>query len=53
MEIMSYDYRYVKLTIVNNSVNFERENMPFYYQFDSMKLVEDENLTPMEALGND
>jgi hypothetical protein len=53
MEIMSYDYRYVKLTIVNDSVNFERENMPFYYQFDSMKLVEDENLTPMEALGND
>ena len=53
MEIMSYDYRYVKLTIINDSVNFERENMPFYYQFDSMKLVEDENLTPMEALGND
>lgn len=53
MEVMSYDYRYVKLTIVNDSVNFERENMPFYYQFDSMKLVEDENLTPMEALGND
>ena len=53
MEIMSYDYRYVKLTIVNDSVNFDRENMPFYYQFDSMKLVEDENLTPMEALGND
>ena len=53
METMSYDYRYVKLTIVNDSVNFERENMPFYYQFDSMKLVEDENLNPMEALGND
>lgn len=53
MEVMSYDYKYNKLTIVNDSVNFERENMPFYHQFDSMKLVEDENLTPVEAMGND
>ena len=51
MEVMSYDYRYVKLTIVNDAVNFERENMPFYHQFDSMKLVEDESLKPTEAIG--
>ena len=53
METMSYDYRYVKLTIVNDSVNFERENMPFYHQFESVGLVEDIDITPMEALGND
>ena len=53
MEVMSYDYKYNKLTIVNDAINFERENMPFYYQFDSMKLTEDENITPMEAMGND
>ena len=51
MEIMSYDYKYVKLTIINDTVNFDRESMPFYYQFDSMKLVEDETLKPTEALG--
>lgn len=51
MEIMSYDYKYVKLTIVNDTVNFDRESMPFYYQFDSMNLVEDETLKPTEALG--
>lgn len=53
METMSYDYRYIKIKMDGEFLNFDRENMPFFHQFDSIGLVEDPELSPLEALGND
>jgi hypothetical protein len=50
---MSYEYKYTKLTVINGALNFDRESMPYHHQFDSIGLIEDCELSTMEALGND
>lgn len=52
LESMSYQYTYYKYEIDDNGVlNYERESMPFYYQFDSLGLVEDTELNLKETIG--
>lgn len=52
LESMSYEYKYAKLTVINGALNFDREPMPYHYQFDSLGLAEDCELSAMEALGS-
>ncbi len=52
MEVMAYDYKYIKLTVTDEGINFDRETMPYFYQFDGMGLVEDNTINVMEAMGN-
>jgi len=49
---MSYECKYSKLTVIDGALNFDREPMPYHYQFESLGLVEDCELSAMEALGS-
>lgn len=52
LESMSYQYVYYKYEIDEFGVlNYERETMPFYYQFDSLGLLEDTELSLKESIG--
>lgn len=52
LESMSYQYTYYKYEIDDNGVlNYEHESMPFYYQFDSLGLIEDTDLNLKETIG--
>lgn len=52
LEAVSYEYSYTRYFISNEGLlNYERENMPYFHQFESAGLIEDVDIKLKDTIG--